>query len=232
MSKKYIGKLCVYCGLEKSTSADHIFARQFFLEAHRADLPKVPACQKCNAVKSDLEHYLTAILPFGARHKSAISSLIEKVPRRLEWNIRLRNELKGGLNEPYQPNELGIYSSEATLPLKGDQLSELCRFIAVGLSWFYFDIQFQDSFEVRVEFLSSRGERKFRKMQSALSQKVVNVDLGNGTFVYEGRQGQNVPEFSVWRIELLGGVEFSDDSVFPTKRGRGILVTMDPRQIS
>ena len=65
MSKKFKNKMCVYCGEAKSATADHVFSRELLLKAHRGDLPKVPACESCNHEKSVLEHYVSAILPFG-----------------------------------------------------------------------------------------------------------------------------------------------------------------------
>ena len=55
MSKKFKGKLCVYCGTGESETADHVVAREFFPETHRDGLPKVPACKACNAAKAALE---------------------------------------------------------------------------------------------------------------------------------------------------------------------------------
>jgi hypothetical protein len=39
--------------------------------AYRSQIPQVPACIRCNRDKSDLEHYLTAVLLFGGRHANA-----------------------------------------------------------------------------------------------------------------------------------------------------------------
>jgi hypothetical protein len=45
MSKKYKGKVCVYCGKQSSTAGDHVFSREFFLVKHRDGLPRVGAWQ-------------------------------------------------------------------------------------------------------------------------------------------------------------------------------------------
>src|SRR5688500_6540735 len=58
-------KVCVYCATKPAENEDHVFARQFFLESRRANLPKVPACLACNNEKSKLELYLVSVLPFG-----------------------------------------------------------------------------------------------------------------------------------------------------------------------
>ena len=96
MTKKYRGKPCTYCSVRTAETADHVFAREFFLPAQRANLPKVPACRECNEAKSQLEHYLTAVLPFGARHPGAATSLSEMVPPRLAKNARLERDLSRG----------------------------------------------------------------------------------------------------------------------------------------
>ena len=75
MGKKHKGKPCAYCFERLSETADHVFARNFFLPSARANLPQVPACSLCNAQKSALEHYLTSVLPFGGRHKAALPNL-------------------------------------------------------------------------------------------------------------------------------------------------------------
>jgi hypothetical protein len=46
--KKFNDKMCVYCATQLATTEDHVFARGFFVEACRDNLPKVPACQPCN----------------------------------------------------------------------------------------------------------------------------------------------------------------------------------------
>ena len=82
-SKKYKGKVCAYCALDLSSTADHVFCREFFPVGFRDGLPKAPACEKCNGRKSALESYLTAILPFGSSHPAALPGQKGKVGRRL-----------------------------------------------------------------------------------------------------------------------------------------------------
>ena len=52
----------MYCSVRQSDTADHGVARELFPETHRDGLPKAPACQPCNRIKSDLERKLTALL--------------------------------------------------------------------------------------------------------------------------------------------------------------------------
>jgi hypothetical protein len=55
MRNEFRNKLCAYCGKAEATTDDHVIARTFFLENRRANLPKVPACEKCNGEKAKLE---------------------------------------------------------------------------------------------------------------------------------------------------------------------------------
>jgi 5-methylcytosine-specific restriction endonuclease McrA len=48
MAKRFKPGICAYCGAPVNT-ADHVFARSFFPETLRADLPQVVACAPCNA---------------------------------------------------------------------------------------------------------------------------------------------------------------------------------------
>ena len=94
MSKRYKNQTCTYCVTPNSSEdGDHVVSREFFLPEHRANLPKVPACKECNNRKSRLEHYLTAVMPFGARHSDAGATLEKLVPRRLAKNAKLSREL-------------------------------------------------------------------------------------------------------------------------------------------
>ena len=95
MSKNFKDKLCVYCAKDESVGADHVFAREFFLIYDRNDLPKVPACSKCNRDKSEMEHYAVSVLPFGGRHATALVYL-EMVPKRLQRNPPLHRSLVEG----------------------------------------------------------------------------------------------------------------------------------------
>jgi hypothetical protein len=95
--KKFNDKTCVYCATQPATTEDHVFARGFFVETRRDKLPKVPACQPCNQVKSGLEHYLATVLPFAGRHADAPASL--PTPRGL---LAARRRPRRALNVGYR----------------------------------------------------------------------------------------------------------------------------------
>jgi hypothetical protein len=98
MGKGFKGKTCVYCATAPAATMDHVFAREFFRVDRRGNLPKVPACAARNGAKSSLEHYLTAVLPFGGRHADGMAHLTEMVPGRLAHNQKLARQLSKGLS--------------------------------------------------------------------------------------------------------------------------------------
>ena len=132
MSKKYNGKLCVYCAKNKNTQTEHVFAREFFHVDDRRDLdlPKVPACSTCNGEKSRLEHYALSVLPFGGRHAAARANLETRVPKRLEANAPLARDLFQGIGRTWVKNSSGLVLPRMTFPLDIDRLKPLFVFVA------------------------------------------------------------------------------------------------------
>jgi glutaredoxin len=130
MSKKYKGKICVYCAEAEPTSTDHVFARKFFLEGDRMGLPQVPSCDPCNRAKATLEHYLASLLPFGARHSGTRDNL-ELVPGRLAKNKKLHREIAAGWRQVWT-KEGGIYLHTATVATDPSRIEELFGLIVRG----------------------------------------------------------------------------------------------------
>jgi hypothetical protein len=139
-SKKYIGKTCVYCTKAAATTADHVFAREFFLADQRANLPKVPACAACNRAKSDLERYLTAVLPFAGRYGGALGQLTNEVPRRLAKNPRLHEQLAAGRQRGWWQKKSGIIVPATVLPLDGQKLVDYVALVVRGLMWHHWKV--------------------------------------------------------------------------------------------
>jgi hypothetical protein len=114
VSKKYKGKLCVYCATRESEGADHVIAREFFSADNREGLPKAPACGLCNSLKSGLEHTFTTVLPFGSNHKMA-KAMLPKARRRLGKNLSLRRTLQAG-SQPVLVNQNGAIKPTISFP--------------------------------------------------------------------------------------------------------------------
>ena len=210
MSKKFKRKLCVYCAEKPSTSADHVFAREFLLPRHRMNLPKVPACDDCNREKANVEHYLASLLPFGGRHSDAGENLETMVPKRLRKNIRLNRALAQGQGAVWgQAGALMVPTM--TLPIDSGRFERLFQLIAKGLIWYHWQTYLTAEHFVEVWAPATAGARLFDERLFNLNARArVSANLGNGTFVYQGAQGVDCAQVTVWHIWVYGGVRVSD----------------------
>jgi len=214
---KFNGQRCVYCGAEAETS-DHAVARKFFLEERRDNLPQVPACQKCNNRKAELERYLMTILPFGAKHPDAVKNLEKLVRPRLENDAKLRRKLERGFAK----------SGGTTLPFDGKLLEELFAMIAKALAWQQFGVLLGEGDGAIAAMFRDDGESFFEDaFQSIVSRggNHVSGDLGDGTFRYEGVQLKESPQHTAWRFWIYGGVEFGGDPSVPGPSSLAVAVT-------
>jgi hypothetical protein len=211
VSKKFKGKTCVYCASNPSTTADHVFAREFLPVRERDSLPKVPACDACNRTKSTHEHYLTSVLPFGGRHADAKDNLTAMVPPRLKKNQKLHKELSES-----QTNVLiregGLLVPTTAIAVDGVRVLNLCEYITKGLLFHHFGVILDAAHDVRALSITEAGEALFVKLKGQNAAERIEGNLGNGALVYDGAQGVDDAQFSVWRLQLLGGLTMSGDS--------------------
>jgi len=216
MSKRHVGKICVYCGTAPAETMDHVFAREFFLVSRRANLPKVPACGACNGVKSGHEHYLTTVLPFASNHQDAPVVLSQMVERRLDKNAKLKSRLATGHRKELTLRN-GLLLPAMTLPFDGDRVGELFKFITQGLLSHHFGVILdRRKHGVWAGFLNRPGEEMHRKLLAQPNARArVQGDIGGGAFVYEGAQGVDFPEMSIWIFHLFGGIRVSGDADEP-----------------
>jgi hypothetical protein len=212
MSKQFKGKHCAYCAVAgASETGDHVFAREFFLLSQRDNLPKVPSCLPCNQKKSELEHYLTALLPFGGRHADATANLTTMVPKRLARNRKLHLELSEGSQKIWTKESSRLHVRTTALPFDGQRLEDLLAFIVRGLMWHHWQVLLgADSF-VDVLSLMARGEKFFARYSGMRAKHRVQETVGNGTFIYKGAQGVDNPQVSVWEFSVFGGLKLIDD---------------------
>ncbi len=213
-SKKYKGKSCIYCSKSLANIGDHVFAREFFLLSHRANLPQVPACDHCNNEKSKLEHYLATVLPFGGLHHDSKENLELMVPKRLAKNKRLQKELQLiKLNNIYtKEKSTGLLLSPSAVSFDGEKLVELMKYIVKGLLWHHMSIILPNDYTVEVHCLTSAGIKSFYENFFTLrTSSRVHNNLGNGTFEYIGIQAVDTPEISIWLLSTYGSMQLSSD---------------------
>jgi hypothetical protein len=222
VSKKFRNKLCVYCLSNPSTTTgDHVFAREFFVHDKRGNLPKVPACEWCNNIKSQLEHYLTAVLPFGGRHGDATVALTEMAPNRLARNAKLHRELAEWREASRSKESEGTSRPTLTIPFDGSVLEHLFDFIVRGLVYFHWGTTLDEQYGVRLITLTRTGEHAMSYIFSMNARQHVNVNLGDGTFCYEGKQS-DYPQLTAWRFLIHGGMTMAGDPNAPDEEARVI----------
>ncbi len=212
--------MCIYCLKNLSTTqGDHIFAREFFLKTKRDNLPKVPACKCCNDEKSELEHYLTTVLPFGGQHPDSRINLQNMVPPRLAKNEKLRDELERSKKTIWKQNKSGVYlPGVSALPFNGGRLESLSCYIVQGLLWHHWRVTLTSDHVLIPACLNMAGEAFLERLLSMRAANRVDNNLGDGTFFYRGCQGTDYPEFSIWELSIYGGLELADSVGAPREK--------------
>ena len=212
MSKKYKDKICAYCATKKSSTADHVIAREFFPKSHRGTYPKVPSCTECNNRKSRLEQYATTLFLFGSRHVSAMDELETKAPKRLAKNLKLHRELQNKKERIWLKSESGLIVPSMTLPVNAKNLEKLFSMIVRGLYWHHWETNLPSDYFVDIYNFSLEGFIFFHdKVLSVSPVNFIKNDFGDGVFRYGCTRGDEDPFISAWemhfydRIMIAGG---------------------------
>lgn len=216
MGKGYKGVPCVYCLEREAEDGDHVISRQFFPKDKRDNLPKVPACKKCNNEKSKLEHYLTTVMPLGAQHSNARGAM-EMVESRLEKNKKLHVRLAEGIRQVFKSINGGPWAPEMTVPIQGDALEKLSELIVKGLAFHHWKILLGADHFVRASFFNEVGRRFFDPLFAGTARDRVKDDFGDGAFTYEGVQAQECAELTLWKMSIYGA-EVGGDQRSPAER--------------
>ncbi len=214
MGKKFKAKTCVYCSKPKSSqTGDHVFAREFFPLNMRENLPKVSACTKCNNEKSDLEHYLTTVLPLARINVKAIPNIEEVISRRLQKNKKSFNHLFLQLKNVWKI-ENGIFQLKAKMHFDHLKLDKLFYFIIKGVMWHHFNVLLNSESFIRAGCLKKEAEVEdlLNNLFNKDAIKRVKNDLGGGTIKYEGAKHVNFPEVSFWKFSVYGGLNLGDST--------------------
>lgn len=213
-SKRFIGKQCAYCSRDGiSKTADHVFARQFFVEKDRPNLPKVPSCEDCNGSKSALENYALTVLPLGSRHCDAKAYSEANMERRLMRNDGICSQLSvqhPGLWEQ-QPN--GLLLPIMSVGIDQEKICALFALIVKGLFMFHWGLALNEKWWADVAIIKSEGERTvFGTLLEKIgpAQEVVQSNLGRGTFAYAGVRSATARWFSLWQLTVFGELRFGN----------------------
>jgi len=164
----------------------------------------VPACEKCNNEKSSLEHYLTAVMPFGGRHADSTSNLITQVAPRLARNPMLTARLATGMRTTFESGDGVNWQPSGTLPLDSTQLVRLYVLMAKGLAYWHWNVLIPDATCTTFgTFFSSEGETLVGRLFAGRANRV-QANLSDGVLVYEAVQDPGHLQFTAWRMSLYG----------------------------
>jgi hypothetical protein len=212
MSKRFKGLLCAYCSQRPAITGDHVFAREFFVKTQkaRADLPQIPTCDQCNGEKSRLEHYLTTVLPFGARHPDALANLNELVEPRLAKNKMLHRRRAQDSSRVWTRTESGLHALTTALPFEPERLVDLFQYIVRGLLFYHWNVRLTVDAFCDLHLLASDGRKFFERFMQIRSKAQATGNFGNSTVIYHGVQGVDSDIISVWRFSLYGDIKLVD----------------------
>lgn len=213
MSKRYKGKTCVYCGnVGASDTRDHVLAREFVLERHRANLPVVPACRACNSAKSALESELTVVLPFGARHAAARENLSTMVPKRLRANERLRRQLEETLEPRWVPSPTGAYQMRSMVHIDAEKINGGIAMLTLGLIYHHWNVVVAGQVVVEPMLASPNGRQYMDRLFTARAgRRIAVTSIGGGALTYEAAMGADNPLVSAWRFAIYDGLEIAGE---------------------
>jgi hypothetical protein len=216
MSKAFKGDLCAYCCEENASTADHVIARGFFPKDLRGNLPKVGACRECNNTKSQLEHALTAVMPFGARHGRATEAILT-LERRLVKNQRLHRLLAAGARYVFRSINGSPWEPEMTVPFDSRTMEQLGEYMVKGLARYHWGLNIGADIFVCASFLRPEGAAAFDRFFAGKAGARVTCDLGQGVFRYEGIRSVESPNLTLWKMSVYGA-EVGGDPAMPGQR--------------
>lgn len=101
------------------------------------------------------------------------------------------------------------------LPFDRDRLCQLFAYIVKGLLWYHWSVTLAAAFDTSVMLLTNDGEGVFSRLLDMNARHRVRENVGESTFFYEGAQGNDYPEFSVWKFSIYGGAKLAGDPVAP-----------------
>jgi hypothetical protein len=177
-------------------------------EESRLNLPKVPSCRNCNNKKSALEHYVAAALLAGSRLPDGNRYRQEKVSRRLSKNVKLQKEL-GVWDPPVWMKVNGVVRQMHVLKLDATKICRLMEFITKGLYRFHFGKVLSSSFQPRVNMFAPENEAALRAWIQPFfpaDSRVVSGNIGEGSFIYVGRQSSIHEGLTLWQMTWHNGI--------------------------
>lgn len=207
--RKRLAQQCVYCGAAEAGTIDHVFPKSMFLVEDRHNLPTVSACPACNNTKSQLESYLTAILPFGGLHEKANQTLSTLVPSRLENNEALRSQIRTSMAPAFVQSN-GVLNPTFMMPFDADRFAEFLGYVTKALSSLFLEYDATEGDIARVVFVPNDEEKlRLRWILDGPPPLHHQRTLGGDSIVLEGFRRRAGRDLCIWRFRIYGGILLS-----------------------
>jgi hypothetical protein len=118
------------------------------------------------------------------------------------------------------------------LRLQNGQVEKLFVFIAKGLLWYHWQAILGSEDCVAATVFQEAGVSPPAYTLSTLKPKArVSVNLGDGTFMYEGLQTVDSPQSSLWRFLVYGGLYFCEEAKAPNEKASLLFAVTGPRSL-
>ena len=189
---------------------------KFFSGEAQGESPQVPSCEQCNREKSELEHYLTAVLPFAARHADALPIYKLWCLHGLHGKSKLVRQLDAGMSKVWSREPSGIVVPTSAIPFDGEKLEKLFALIVKGLMWHHWKVLLGKDCNISVMTPGTMQKNIFDELQQKNARARLNENLGEGTIIYKAAQGTTNPIISVWEFIIYGGARLTDAPAFQT----------------
>ena len=131
------------------------------------------------------------------------------VPRRLERNVRLHEQLRKGLTLAQMGNQEQSDQSLA-IPIEWNKIEQWICFVVRGLTWFHWQFLLPNSINTLVYGLTDEGEAFVARFDRMRAANRIRCDLGHGTIVYEAIQSTDDPTIAIWKFWIYGGAVMAD----------------------
>lgn len=215
-------QLCVFCGIEKATTKDHIPPKGIFVKPRPSNLITVPACVKCNGGSSGLDEQFIADLGIHVSNGAEAGKRLfaEQVMKTLRHNNELSRKVLGRIKSvDFTTPEGIIYGRKHIGEWDKEPHMKIIEKTIRGLYYHHYDEILDANYSVDTYFFDSLTE----ELQEISKNWAFN-SFGDVRYKYT-RAEENKETSSVWLFQFYdshwaGGQTKKADSVnFKKKPG-------------
>ncbi len=210
---------CVYCGLIKELSDDHIPPKNLFAKPRPGNLIVVPSCRSCNGGASDDDEYFRLMLTLreDTHAHPDVQQLLPVVFRSLTKSnkIGFSRALVQGIRETNVLTRSGLFIGKRPVyDVDLDRLDRVAQRIVKGLFYHEQLSRLPDGYEVSA-FSASGLSALDKDLKDHIIKNIVDPILqntprtiGNNVFTHRVAFAPEDPNLSVWHLIFYEKVAF------------------------